>query len=144
MPTAEHLEQVLGGYKTLRHHVHSLDDLRDLCRKGLPFPSLLSLSTFTRVDPVKMGQILMISARTMARRRRERRLTAQESDRLIRLARICARAIEVFGNTDKAAGWLNEPNRLLNNRMPIDVLDTDPGAHAVETILGRIEYGVFS
>lgn len=144
MRMAENLESVLGGYAVLRHRVRSIEDMNSMVKKGLPFPALLALSTRVHVDIAKMGQILMIPARTMARRRKMRRLTVEESDRLMRLARVFSRAIEVFGNSEKAAGWLNQPNRLLNNTAPIDVLDTDLGTHSVETILGRIEYGVFS
>ena len=144
MPIAEQVEQVLGGPSVLRQRVRSIEDMASIVKKGLPFPSLLALSARARIDIPKMGQVLMIPARTMARRRKTRRLSAAESDRLMRLARVVSRAIEVFGDSDKAAAWLNEPNRLLNNTAPIDVLDTDVGTHSVETILGRIEYGVFS
>ncbi len=144
MPMTEQLQEVLGGSSVFRRRLRSVDDMTSMIKQGLPFQSLLALSTRTQVDVNKMGRVLMIPARTMARRRKERRLTAAESDRLMRLARVFSRAIEVFGSSEKAAGWLNEPNRLLRNAAPIDVLDTDIGVHSVETILGRIEYGVFS
>jgi putative toxin-antitoxin system antitoxin component (TIGR02293 family) len=144
MQIAEQVEQVLGGPTVLRRRVRSVEDMTLIVKKGLPFSSLLALSASTHIDIHKMGQVLMIPARTMARRRKTRRLTAAESDRLMRFARVVSHAIEVFGDADKAAAWLNEPNRLLNHTAPIDVLDTDAGTHSVETILGRIDYGVFS
>lgn len=54
------------------------------------------------------------------------------------------RAIEVFGSEAKAEGWMREPHRLLGLRRPIDVIGTPDGTEEVITILGRIEYGVFS
>ncbi|MEP7154089.1 MAG: antitoxin Xre/MbcA/ParS toxin-binding domain-containing protein [Nitrospira sp.] len=71
-------------------------------------------------------------------------MSTDESHRHVRLARIRAYAIDVFGHRDKAANWIQRPNRLLNNTAPIDALDTDIGTESVETILGHIEYGVFS
>ena len=40
--------------------------------------------------------------------------------------------------------WLQKPNRALGGAIPIDLLSSDLGADQVETILGRIEYGVYS
>ena len=39
---------------------------------------------------------------------------------------------------------LRTPNRALGGERPLDQLDTDIGARAVEDILGRIAYGVYS
>jgi len=75
---------------------------------------------------------------------RHSRLTAAESDRTVRLARVYATAVEMIGNTGKAAEWLRTPNRALGGEVPIDQLDTDLGAKEVENILGRIAYGVYS
>lgn len=86
----------------------------------------------------------MIPMRTLARRRESKRLTAEESDRLVRLARVFTHAIDVFGDREKAATWLKRPNRVLHNMAPIDTLDTDLGVQEAETVLGRIEYGVYS
>ena len=84
------------------------------------------------------ASVLQMPARTLARRRRSRRLAADESDRLYRLARIAAHAVSVFGSEDKAGTWLRRPNRALNGELPIQVLDTDVGAGQIEDLLGRI------
>lgn len=64
----------------------------------------------------------------------------KESDR----AQVLRRTQEVFGDPEKAAGWLQRPNRVLNNVPPITLLGTASGCKKVETVLGRIEHGVFS
>jgi putative toxin-antitoxin system antitoxin component (TIGR02293 family) len=66
------------------------------------------------------------------------------SDRLFRVARIAARAEEVFESETAAREWLKRPNRALSGTAPIDLLDTDAGSIQVSDLLGRIEYGVFS
>ena len=70
-------------------------------------------------------------------------MSALESDRTVRLARMLAFANEVFGDREKAAHWLLTWNLVLCTK-PFDLLDTDPGIRAVETILGRIAWGIFS
>jgi putative toxin-antitoxin system antitoxin component (TIGR02293 family) len=57
---------------------------------------------------------------------------------------IQARAIEVLENERKAMHWLRTPNRALQGAVPMTLLDTPAGKEEVLTILGRIEYGVYS
>lgn len=51
-------------------------------------------------------------------------------------------AIDLFGSEEKASRWMATRLSELHERTPEDVLSEDP--NAVETILDRIEYGVFS
>ena len=53
-------------------------------------------------------------------------------------------AVRVFGSEEKAAGWMNTPLRQLGERTPAEVLTEDPESEAVDTLLVRIEYVVYS
>ncbi|NOS79307.1 MAG: DUF2384 domain-containing protein [Nitrospira sp.] len=64
-------------------------------------------------------------------------------DQAARVARIQARAEDVFGEPEKAALWLNRQNRLLNDQTPLKAIQTDTGLQLALTILGRIEHGVY-
>jgi len=72
------------------------------------------------------------------------RLTPGQSDIVIRTARTLAKAIDILGDREKAAHWLTAPNHALGGEIPIALLDTSAGAHEVEALLDRIEYGVYS
>jgi len=63
---------------------------------------------------------------------------------MVRIARVLAQADETLGNRANAARWLQTPNRALEDKPPFELLDTDEGVRAVETVLGRIDYGVYS
>ena len=92
-----------------------------------------------------LSRKLGIPQRTLTRRLSHRsRLTAAESDRTVRLARVYASAVELIGDQEKAVEWLRTPNRALGGERPFDQLDTDLGAREVEDVLGRIAYGVYS
>jgi putative toxin-antitoxin system antitoxin component (TIGR02293 family) len=92
-----------------------------------------------------LSRKLGIPQRTMTRRLSQHsRLSAAESDRTVRLARVYATAVEMIGNQEKAVEWLRTPNRALAGERPLDQLDTDLGAREVEDVLGRIAYGVYS
>lgn len=53
-------------------------------------------------------------------------------------------ALRVFGDEEKAAGWMNTKLHQLGERTPAEVLSKDPNSDAVDTLLVRIEYVVYS
>lgn len=139
------IAEVLGGRKVLGRIVKSPDELTQLVRRGLPAGSLTALAGKLRVGNIVLSRKLGIPQRTLTRRLSQHsRLTAAESDRTVRLARVYANAVEMLGDEEKAAEWLRTPNRALSGERPLDQLDTDLGARAVEDVLGRIAYGVYS
>lgn len=144
MPHTSYILEVLGGRKALRRQIASLADLRDTVRAGLPYASLEALMGKFGLARTEAAAAINLPQRTIARRKKERRLRADESDRLFRLARIAAQAAAVLGSEEKAARWLHRPNRALGNRTPLELIDSDIGARQVEALLGRIEHGLLS
>ena len=143
--TAEAIAEVLGGPRVLGRAVKKPHDLADLVRKGLPANSVKALAGRLDIGSAALSQRLGIPQRTLTRRlSRHSRLTASESDRTVRLARVYANAVEMIGEEDKAVRWLQTPNRALGGERPIDQVDTDVGAREVEDVLTRIAYGVYS
>jgi putative toxin-antitoxin system antitoxin component (TIGR02293 family) len=91
-----------------------------------------------------MASLVGVSERTISRLQKEhKRLNATGSDRLYRLARIAAHALEVFEDRNTVGNWLSRPNRALGGVAPVEVLDTDAGTEQVSELLNRIEYGVY-
>ena len=143
--TSQNIAEVLGGKKVLGRSVKSLTDLAELVREGLPASSVLALAEKLDLGNAALSRKLGIPQRTMTRRLSQHsRLSAAESDRTVRLARVYATAVEMIGNQEKAVEWLRTPNRALAGERPLDQLDTDLGAREVEDVLGRIAYGVYS
>lgn len=141
----EAIAEVLGGRKVLGKAIKKPDDLAQLVRKGLPASSVTALAEKLDLGNTVLSRKLGIPQRTLTRRLSQRsRLTAAESDRTVRLARVYAHAVEMIGDKKKAVEWLRTPNRALGGEKPLDQLDTDLGARTVEDILGRIAYGVYS
>jgi putative toxin-antitoxin system antitoxin component (TIGR02293 family) len=94
------------------------------------------------VDRTLLLQILGVSQRTIQRKQvLSERLSPAASDRLSRIDRIYALAVEVFGDGEKAAKWLKRPSRPLANEWPLRLLDTDAGAQQVERELRQIQFG---
>jgi putative toxin-antitoxin system antitoxin component (TIGR02293 family) len=137
------IAEILGGRAVLGH-LKKAEDLREAVRAGLPLVALRSLQESLQLSREGLSRMLSMPERTMARRQKQARLTADESDRLIRAARVMANAKRVLGSRDKAAHWLRTANRALDGAAPVSLLDTDIGAEQVSEILGRIEHGIYS
>jgi len=139
------IAEVLGGRKAFRQRIETSSDLARATRAGLPVDSLDALAEELSVQRMAVAKLLGISERTLSRRVTSNgRLTAAESDRVVRLARVLALAKETLGEMEKASRWLQTSNRALEGDKPIDRLDTDIGVRSVEQVLGRIEYGLYS
>jgi putative toxin-antitoxin system antitoxin component (TIGR02293 family) len=139
------IAEVLGGRKSLRQKVETSSDLAEATRAGLSVDSLDTLAEELSIQRLAVARLLGISERTLTRRATSSgRLTAAESDRVVRLARILALAKDTLGSMEKASRWLQTRNRALEGDRPIDRLDTDIGVRSVEQILGRIDYGLYS
>jgi putative toxin-antitoxin system antitoxin component (TIGR02293 family) len=87
---------------------------------------------------------LSISRSTLQRRKTNGRLSPDESDKVMRFARLLEHATDVFGDVDKARAWLKFPQRGLGGAVPLDYAETEIGAREVDNLLGRIDYGVYS
>lgn len=112
---------------------------------GLDFGSLDILSKVLSVSPYDVGEAIHLSSSTFLRRKKEGRLQPDESDRLLRLSQVVARAIQLFEGDAVAAGrWLNRPDRALGGSTPLKYAQTHVGAQEVEDLIGRLEEGVFA
>lgn len=113
-------------------------------RAGLSFHELEKLQKALGVTLEKIGKALGMSRATLHRRKIQRRLDAQESEKLVRYQRLLSKAAEVFGGRENAREWLTHPQRGLGNAVPLEFAKSEIGAREVENLLGRIEYGVYS
>jgi putative toxin-antitoxin system antitoxin component (TIGR02293 family) len=67
-------------------------------------------------------------------------LTPVNSERLLRVARVTAKARETFGR-ERAAIWMERATTALGGQPPMALLATEAGAGAVELLLTRIDHG---
>ena len=83
--------------------------LAEIVEEGLPVDNLLLLRerglTFSEVSEI------VISPRTLKHRKaRGERLSKEETERVVRVARIVTMANTVFANLDKALLWMRSPD----------------------------------
>lgn len=112
-------------------------------RRGVTYAAYSRFQRNAGLSSQIVARAADIPERTLARRKKAGRLDPDESDRLVRLSRVFARALELFeGNVEGAREWLMTPRPALGGSRPIDLAGTDVGAIEVENLIGRIEHGL--
>jgi len=143
MINIERVSEILGGTRTLKHRVRTLNDLHDIVAEGLPKTSVRALfSRLSKRYDVEVQPLRDFVAPRATLKRRRTRLSPTESQRLERLARIVAMTEEVWQDKTAAAEFLTRPHRSLNGRTPLQMAATDLGARQVEEILASIAFGL--
>jgi putative toxin-antitoxin system antitoxin component (TIGR02293 family) len=118
-------------------------DWREI-ERGLPLSTLEEFSTYSGIA-VKDFLEVVIPARTLKHRRQKKEsLNLDESDRLVRVARLYELAVKVFGDPDKARRWLTKPKMRFDERTPLSMMHTGLGGQGVEEMLYQIDEGVFA
>ena len=139
---------LLGGEKVLKRQVSGPMEAHEALAAGLPGRALHELfgglETIAPADALAHG--VGISLRTFQRSQKApaKRLSVEQSARAWTFATILAQAMRVFSSRRAAETWLQTPAYALNQQRPIDLLSTPEGADLVRTLLGRIEYGVYT
>ena len=113
--------------------------------RGFSFKTLQTFESRSGLALSRLAATIGIPERTLARRKVSRRLTPDESERLLRISAIFEDAVDLFeGDVAAAVNWLNTPRKALGDRTPLGYARTEPGAREVENLIGRLEHGIFS
>lgn len=113
--------------------------------KGLAFRAFELFQRNTGLSTADLADVVAITMRTLHRRKEQGRLDPDESDRLMRVARIFGKALELFeGNAEAARQWLSVRQSALRGERPMSLAKTDLGAREVEALIDRLEHGVLT
>lgn len=111
-------------------------------RRGLPWRDAERLAAVLDIPLERLASLLDIPPATFFRRRRARRFTRQESDRLMRFVRLWWLACDVFDGEEGARSWLKTAQFGLEGQDPLEYAATETGAREVEDLIRRIDYGL--
>jgi putative toxin-antitoxin system antitoxin component (TIGR02293 family) len=130
---------LLGMHDTTPARLHGL------VQDGLPYSALEQLLVRLGNTGIDLSDVLQIPPRTFHRRKAEGRLPPDESDRLLRFARIFGKVLDLFDqDQESAVAWFAGPVVGLGGLHPLDLVKSEPGCQEIETLVGRLEHGVFS
>lgn len=137
-PPGAHAYIVLLGldYFDLPRLLKAIDD-------GFSFRALERLAKNMGLSSERVAAIVGIPKRTLARRKIEKRFTPEESERLLRGARVFAHTLNLFdGIRDDAVAWLVNFQRPFG-KAPVELIHTETGTREVERVIGALEHGIF-
>ena len=120
----------------------TVDSVRHCVTEGIKRSAYDRLKLITQAPSEELGQVVRIPARTLARRKTV--FKPEESERILRVASVFQKALEVFEDLQKARKWFLNSKRALGGLTPLQFCDTELGAEEAMNLLGRIEHGVFS
>lgn len=141
-PPVDKVVAALGGRPVLRMLVLTLADLQRVVRSGLPVKCLEAVTRHYPEGERKRVSELVAPRTTRQRRQDSGLLSAPESERLERVARLTALAEYVWETPRDAQEFLMAPHPQLDHEAPLDLAATDLGARRVEDLLWKLEYGL--
>ena len=118
--------------------------LMERVQQGLPFSAFENLQSATKLSAAQLGQSIVLKPSSRARNKQKGQLTADQSERLVRLAHLLKAALELFeGDRDATLRWMETPRAALDGKTPFQMATSEIGAREVEKLIMRLEYGVF-
>ncbi len=122
----------------------SPSDIIELIKKGLPFSDLEALRRRLNVSAEQIAKVIGMSLSTLNRKKKEGTLSQYQSEKVVRLGQLYAKAVETFEEEELATQWMKAPAKALGGETPLEYAETEIGAREVENLLGRLEHGVFA
>ena len=138
MIEAKRIAHVMG----LTTRIDTLHDLAEMVTKGLPKGTIRTV--VSHVLPRRAEQTAFIHEiiPEATYKRRSKTLSAAESARTERLARVVATSEYVWDEPEDASRFLTTPHAALNGNCPVDVAKTELGAREVEELLWKLFHGL--
>ncbi len=116
-----------------------------LVRNGISPTRVLAFIKWAHLTQKEFLEIARLKPATFYDRLKKRKkFDQEETDRIFRIIRAHKMAEGILGSTKQARSWFQTEVPALGNITPWSLLDTEPGAREVETLLMRIEHGIYS
>src|SRR5438067_655517 len=119
MVNAAIVAEIMGGEQTLRVRVRNYRDLEAAVRRGLPKGALRRIAERASRNPATQRSLMGAIVPPATYKRRRTTFTPAESERMERVARVVALAVDAFGDEDDARLFLETPHPLLEKRTPL-------------------------
>ena len=142
MITPHRIAEIMGGPSVLGRRLASLASLSEAVSKGLPKAALRQTAGRIFQDRAEQRQLMNRIVPEATFKRRRERLSASESERTERIARVMASAEFVWGDRSDARRFMTTSHPAFRGRTPLDASLTELGARQVEEILDKIFHGL--
>ncbi len=114
-----------------------------MIRKGIPYSIFSLIKDFTPFSISDWAEYLNISGKSLTRySQSDKFFKPIHTEKIIELAEVTNRGLEVFGAENKFKLWLETPNYALGNQKPFELLKDSYGKEMVMGELTRIDQGI--
>lgn len=120
------------------------NDFIGLIRAGIPRQVMDRLMSVADLSLSEMAAIIHTSDRTLRRYTAGQRLSQEQSERMVEIARLYSRGEEVFGSLDEFRTWMDATLLAFGNKKPKEFMDTSIGITMIMDEIGRVQHGVFA
>jgi putative toxin-antitoxin system antitoxin component (TIGR02293 family) len=139
------VNRIAGPLTVPGKHASTGMEAHEAIKKGIKIKDADFLKKRLGISDKEMAAFLGTSPATLQRKRqRQEAISFVQGDRLYRMARVLAKAVQLFGDNKMAVDWLKTSRRGLGGRIPLDLMETEAGAQEVEDLIGRLQHGVIS
>jgi putative toxin-antitoxin system antitoxin component (TIGR02293 family) len=119
--------------------------LIEMVRNGIKFSLFASFASKSPFSLNEWSGFLHLSERTMLRYKQEKRtFDPLQSEKILEIAIMYKKGIDVFGSSEKFDAWLDTDNLAMGNIKPKKMFDNSFGIGLIKDELTRIEYGILA
>lgn len=136
--------EILGGKHFMPTVPKSDFEYVKIAHNGIKKQSVTRLAELMNIPMKDMAGLLNISYKTLGRKKETDILDSISSSISIEIAETISKGLSVFEDSGKLSRWLQKENRALQGEKPINLLNTPTGIKMINTLLGRIEDGIYS
>jgi putative toxin-antitoxin system antitoxin component (TIGR02293 family) len=116
----------------------------NISKSGVTKKDLIGLKEKSSLDYDKLAKTLSVTRATLINKKPAEKFNCTLSEKIVGLAEIFSYGFEVFENKEKFNSWIANPNKALGGKAPFDLLDSQFGREEVMSVIGRIDFGVYS
>ena len=116
----------------------------DIIREGISKKDLEHLKEKTDLDYNQLSKVLSVARATLINKKGAAKFDMVLSERIVGIADIYSYGYEVFEDESRFNDWIFRANQALGGQAPYDLLDNQYGREEVKSLIGRVEYGVYS
>ena len=115
----------------------------EVIRKGIPYSMFDVIQKFSPFSMNDWADYLGLSGKSLLRYKQQNKsFKSIHSEKIIELAEVTEKGVDVFGDPDKFRLWLDTPLFALGKQKPFDLLKDSYGKEMIMAELIRIEHGI--
>ena len=115
-----------------------------MIREGISKKDLENLKEKAGFDYNQLSKVLSVARATLINKKGSDKFDIGLSEKIVSVADIYSYGFEVFEDENKFNDWIFRSNRALGGQSPFDLLDSQFGREEIKSLIGRIDYGVYS